>query len=211
MKKFNFKDIAYLMQYASVEIAKLAENSFNAIANSYEDELDKLTYAELIKKTIENMADLPTRINKNIYKSIHQENDLNKLAGYYKLSKELVDDFEVTDIWDDFLNKEDIHRLDDLWKQLDIDLKTKGLGANLTLLNFIWERDADIEWIRFDERKNPYEIRYIDDEFVNWLSSQDLENYSSSYDKDDFIDEFKLEEKLVKEKLEAKKEKALVM
>ncbi len=34
---------------------------FNAIANSYEDELDKLTYAELIKKTIENMADLPTR------------------------------------------------------------------------------------------------------------------------------------------------------
>ncbi|MBT1368824.1 hypothetical protein FCM44_03975, partial [Mycoplasma bovis] len=60
MKKFNFEDIAYLMQYASVEIAKLAENSFNAIANSYEDELDKLTYAELIKKTIENMADLPT-------------------------------------------------------------------------------------------------------------------------------------------------------
>ncbi|QQH23402.1 hypothetical protein HYE25_00885 [Mycoplasmopsis bovis] len=31
------------------------ENTFNAIANSYEDELDKLAYAELIKKTLENM------------------------------------------------------------------------------------------------------------------------------------------------------------
>nr|WP_307938068.1 hypothetical protein [Mycoplasmopsis bovis] len=32
------------------------ENNFNAIANSYEDELDKLAYVELIKKTIENMT-----------------------------------------------------------------------------------------------------------------------------------------------------------
>ncbi|QQH78375.1 hypothetical protein HYD45_00925 [Mycoplasmopsis bovis] len=30
--------------------------NFNAIANSYEDELDKLAYVELIKKTIENMT-----------------------------------------------------------------------------------------------------------------------------------------------------------
>nr|WP_307925174.1 hypothetical protein [Mycoplasmopsis bovis] len=34
-----------------VEIAKLEKINFNAIANSYEDELDKLAYAELIKKT----------------------------------------------------------------------------------------------------------------------------------------------------------------
>nr|WP_307919935.1 hypothetical protein [Mycoplasmopsis bovis] len=32
------------------------------------DELDKLAYAELIKKTIENMADLPNKINENIYR-----------------------------------------------------------------------------------------------------------------------------------------------
>ncbi|MBT1325303.1 hypothetical protein FCL73_03485 [Mycoplasma bovis] len=185
---------------------------FNDKANGYKDELDKLTYAELIKKTVKNMADLPTRTNKNIYKSIHQENDLDKLAGYYKLSKELVDNsYEANDLWEDFLNEENIHRLDDLWRQLDIDLKTKGLGANLTLLNYIWERDADIEWIRLDEYKRPNEIRYIDDEFVDWTSRIDLENYLSAYDKDDFIDEFKLEEALEKEKLEAKKEKALVM
>nr|WP_307928052.1 hypothetical protein [Mycoplasmopsis bovis] len=34
------------------------------MANSYEDELDKLAYAELIKKTIENMTDLPTKLMK---------------------------------------------------------------------------------------------------------------------------------------------------
>nr|WP_307928111.1 hypothetical protein [Mycoplasmopsis bovis] len=57
-------------------------------------------------------------------------------------------------------------------------------------------------------------IRDIYKEFKDWISDQDLENYLSAYDKDDFIDEFKLEEKLKKkEKLEAKDEKtkALVM
>ncbi|QQH34353.1 hypothetical protein HYD97_00920 [Mycoplasmopsis bovis] len=34
------------------------------------------------------------------------------------------------------------------------------------------------------------------DEFEDWhILSQDLENYLSAYDKDDFIDELKLEEK----------------
>ncbi|WP_350222622.1 Mbov_0392 family ICE element protein [Mycoplasmopsis bovis] len=37
------------------------ENNFNSIANSYEDELDKLAYVELIKKTIENMTYLPNK------------------------------------------------------------------------------------------------------------------------------------------------------
>nr|WP_307935961.1 hypothetical protein [Mycoplasmopsis bovis] len=63
------------------------ENNFNSIANSYEDELDKLAYVELIKKTIENMTYLPNKVNKNIFRSIYYEDDLDKLAGYYKLSK----------------------------------------------------------------------------------------------------------------------------
>nr|WP_307925991.1 hypothetical protein [Mycoplasmopsis bovis] len=46
------------------------ENNFNSIANSYEDELDKLAYVELIKKTIENMA-ICQKVNKNIYRSIY--------------------------------------------------------------------------------------------------------------------------------------------
>nr|WP_307916327.1 hypothetical protein [Mycoplasmopsis bovis] len=43
---------------------KKYENNFNAIANSYEDELDKLAYVELIKKTIENMTYLPKKLIK---------------------------------------------------------------------------------------------------------------------------------------------------
>ncbi len=53
-------------------------------------------------------------------------------------------------------------------------------------------------------------IKNLKTEFLN----QDLENYLSAYDKDDFIDEFKLEKiRRKKEKLEAKDEKtkALVM
>ncbi|RXF19577.1 hypothetical protein EG859_15310, partial [Enterococcus faecalis] len=86
-KNFNFKDIAHLTQYVHKNVTnEMIKNHFEYMANSYKDELDKLAYAELIKKTIENMADLPTTINKNIYKSIYNENDLDKLAGYYKLS-----------------------------------------------------------------------------------------------------------------------------
>nr|WP_307926600.1 hypothetical protein [Mycoplasmopsis bovis] len=54
-------------------------------------------------------------------------------------------------------------------------------------------------------------IKNLKTEFLK----QDLENYLSAYDKDDFIDEFKLEKirKKRTEKLEAKDEKtkALVM
>ncbi len=53
-------------------------------------------------------------------------------------------------------------------------------------------------------------IKNLKTEFLD----QDLENYLSAYDKDDFIDEFKLEKIKEKiEKLEAKDEKtkALVM
>ncbi|WHL49705.1 hypothetical protein HYE36_06455 [Mycoplasmopsis bovis] len=44
MKKyFNFDDIAYLRRYASVDITdEMVENHFEYMANSYEDELDKL-------------------------------------------------------------------------------------------------------------------------------------------------------------------------
>ncbi|QQH55026.1 hypothetical protein HYD66_00965 [Mycoplasmopsis bovis] len=53
----------------------MVKNSFNSIANSWRRRnLDKLTYAELIKKTIENMADLQQELDKNIYKSIHKKN-----------------------------------------------------------------------------------------------------------------------------------------
>ncbi len=34
----------------------MVENHFEYMANSYEDELDKLAYVELIKKTTENMT-----------------------------------------------------------------------------------------------------------------------------------------------------------
>ncbi|MBT1325459.1 hypothetical protein FCL67_00110 [Mycoplasma bovis] len=216
-KKLHYSNLDFVFSTAP---CGAVTGYFNSMANSYEDELDKLAYVELIKKTIENMANyLPTKINKKIYKSIHQENDLDKLAGYYKLSKELVDNsYEVTDLWEDFLNKEDIHRLDDLWKQLDIDLKTNGVGANLYLVSDLLQMDKNIEWVKLNAYERADEIRNIKFELWNYIADVDLEDYISSYDKDDFIEEFKLvkklkEEELEKEKLEAKDEKtkALVM
>nr|WP_307926060.1 hypothetical protein [Mycoplasmopsis bovis] len=59
----------------------------NLIYSNSKDELDKLAYVELIKKTIENMTYLPKKINENIFRSIYYEDDLDKLAGYYKLRK----------------------------------------------------------------------------------------------------------------------------
>ncbi|QQH55025.1 hypothetical protein HYD66_00960 [Mycoplasmopsis bovis] len=58
------------------------------------------------------------------------------------------------DIWDDFLNKWRYDRLDDLWKLIRYWLKNKGLGANINTIKASYdERDADIEWIRFENVK----------------------------------------------------------
>ncbi|WP_429978063.1 Mbov_0392 family ICE element protein, partial [Mycoplasmopsis bovis] len=59
----------------------MVENHFEYMANSYEDELDKLAYVELIKKTTENMTYLTDDLNKNIYKSIYHEDNLDKLSA----------------------------------------------------------------------------------------------------------------------------------
>ncbi len=207
---FNIDDIAYLKQYAPVVIIdEELENNFNSIANSYEKELDKLAYVELIKQITKNMTHLEDYINKNIYKSIHQENDLNKLAGYYKLSENLIDDdsYEVNDLGEDFLNKENIHKVDDLWDRKVDELRDKGRNAtNLDLLNDLLQMDKNIEWVKLNAHERAEAIEDINKEFEDWISRQDLEIYLSSYDKDDFIDEFKLEEKLAN-----KEEKALIM
>nr|WP_307928591.1 hypothetical protein [Mycoplasmopsis bovis] len=59
------------------------------MANSYEDELDKLAYVELIKKTTENMTYLTDDLIKISISQFIIEDNLDKLAGYYKLSYDL--------------------------------------------------------------------------------------------------------------------------
>ncbi|MBT1318959.1 hypothetical protein FCL55_00965 [Mycoplasma bovis] len=213
---FNIDNISHLKQYAPVVITnEELENNFNSIANSYEDELDKLAYVELIKQITKNMTHLEDYINKNIYKSIYHEDDLDKLAGYYKLSENLIDDdsYEANDLGENFLNNENIYKVDDLWEKVDYDLKIKGMEANIYLANDLLSMHEDIEWVKLNAHERAEAIEDINKEFEDWFSRQDLEKYLSAYDKDDFIDEFKLEEKLEKEKLEAKDEKtkALVM
>ncbi|QQH21049.1 hypothetical protein HYE39_00965 [Mycoplasmopsis bovis] len=64
---------------------------------------------ELIKKTTENMTNLKTLIKISISQFINEDN-LDKLAGYYKLSKDLLM-LQANNLWEDFLNKEDIHNM----------------------------------------------------------------------------------------------------
>ncbi len=203
---FNFDDIAYLRQYATKVITdEELENHFNSIANSYEDELDKLAYVELIKKTIENMTHLPDKVNENIFRSIYDKEDLDDLAGYYKLSENLAYD-EDDDLWDNFKEDQGIYPIADLWDRMDNELREYGTNANLYLVSDLLQMDKNIEWVKLNAYERANGIRDIHKEFEDWIAGVDLEDYISSYDKDDFIDEFKLEEKL-----EDKKEKALVM
>ncbi|UUM25191.1 hypothetical protein NQV05_02180 [Mycoplasmopsis agalactiae] len=199
-KNFNFKDIAYLTQYAPMDISdEMVENHFEYMANSYEDELDKLAYIELVKKITENMTYITDDINKEIYKSIYKEEDLDKLAGYYKLSEDLANGEayeEDSELWNKFLTDEDIRWRADLWEQIDYDLKTNGIEANLYLVSDLLWMHEDIKWVRINGYERADEITNINEEFKNWLSSQDLENCLSSYDKEEFIYYFKLEEKL---------------
>nr|WP_307937328.1 hypothetical protein [Mycoplasmopsis bovis] len=51
--------------------------------------------------------------------------------------------------------------------------------------------DKNIEWVKLNAYERAEAIRDIYKEFKDWISKQDLENYLSAYDKDDFIDESK--------------------
>ncbi|MCE6090907.1 hypothetical protein J7894_02555 [Mycoplasmopsis agalactiae] len=183
------------------------------MANSYEDELDKLAYIELVKKTTENMTYIADDINKKIYESIYQEEDLDKLAGYYKLSEDLANGKayeEDSQIWNEFLTNEDICRRADLWEQIDYDLKTNGREANLYLVSDLLWMHEDIKWVRINGYNRADEIRNINEEFKNWLSDQGLENCLSSYDKEEFINEFDLREQY-KDELEEKQSQGLTL
>ncbi|UUM25883.1 hypothetical protein NQV05_01935 [Mycoplasmopsis agalactiae] len=199
-KNFNFKDIAYLTQYAPMDISdEMVENHFEYMANSYEDELDKLAYIELIKKTTENMTYITDDINKEIYKSIYKEEDLDKLAGYYKLSEDLANGEayeEDSELWNKFWIDENIHVRTDLWEQVDRDLKTNGINANLYLASDLLWMPNDVEWVRINAYERAVEINNINKEFENWLASQDLEKCTVPYDKEEFIYDFKLEKQL---------------
>ncbi len=212
MKKiFNFKDIAYLKQYAPVEITdEMVEKHFEYMVNRYEDELDKSAYVELIKQTARNMTDLPDKVNKNIFRSIYNENDLDKLAGYYKLSENLAYD-EDDDLWDNFKEDQGIYPIADLWDRMDNELKKYGTNANLYLVSDLLQMDKNIEWVKLNAYERANGIRDIHKEFEDWIAGVDLEDYISSYDKEDFIKDFELKEALEKEKLANKEEKALVM
>nr|WP_307937057.1 hypothetical protein [Mycoplasmopsis bovis] len=51
------------------------------------------------------MTYLPKKVNENIFRSIYYEDDLDKLAGYYKLSVKLLigdDSYVVDDLWKNF-------------------------------------------------------------------------------------------------------------
>nr|WP_307925173.1 hypothetical protein [Mycoplasmopsis bovis] len=71
---------------------------------------------------------------KNIFRSIYYEDDLDKLAGYYKLSENLIgdDSYVVDDLWKNFKKEdEDIYSFDKLWDRIDNELREQGINANL--------------------------------------------------------------------------------
>nr|WP_307924999.1 hypothetical protein [Mycoplasmopsis bovis] len=72
------------------------------------------------------MTYLPNKINENIFRSIYYEDDLDKLAGYYKLSENLIgdDSYVVDDLWKKlFKEDEDIYSFDKLWDRIDNELR----------------------------------------------------------------------------------------
>nr|WP_307917889.1 hypothetical protein [Mycoplasmopsis bovis] len=96
----------------------------------------------------------------------------------------------------------------------DNELREQALMQIFYLVSDLLQMDKNIEWVKLNAYERAEAIRDIYKEFKDWISDKDLENYLSAYDKDDFIDEFKLEKiKKKLEKLEAKDEKtkALVM
>nr|WP_307909620.1 hypothetical protein [Mycoplasmopsis bovis] len=75
------------------------------------------------------MTYLPNKVNKNIFRSIYYEDDLDKLAGYYKLSENLIgdDSYVVDDLWKNFKEDKEIYSFDKLWDRIDNELRETAL------------------------------------------------------------------------------------
>nr|WP_307920004.1 hypothetical protein [Mycoplasmopsis bovis] len=82
--------------------------------------------------------------------------------------------------------------------RIDNELREQALMQIFYLVSDLLQMDKNIEWVKLNAYERAEAIRDIYKEFKDWISEQDLENYLSAYDKDDFIDEFKLEK--IKEK-----------
>nr|WP_233749672.1 hypothetical protein [Mycoplasmopsis agalactiae] len=74
---------------------------------------------------------------------------------------------------DDFYRESDIHSFDELWEQMDIDLKTYGTEANLDLLKDLLEISDTSLPIKLDGYCRAKPIFDLDLEFVDWLWDKD--------------------------------------
>ncbi|TKA59183.1 hypothetical protein MBOVa_3770 [Mycoplasmopsis bovis 8790] len=188
------------------------ENYFNFKANCYKDELDRITYAELIAKIGENIIYIDKDLMVKMFNAIYAENDLDKLAGYYKFIEGWANNEPYIDseLWNEFLIEKNIFPIDDLIDQINNDLKTNGINANIYLANDLLKlKEIELPktgYVQIDEDGRAKRYDYTDIKFENWLSSQDLEKCTVPYDKEDFINEFDLREQY-KDELEEKEEK----
>lgn len=178
--------------------AKLREK-----ANQFQNEQKQRIYLRIIDEIADiDFSGYNEKLWQKIYAEISKTTDLDKIAGIYKTSlivSEIIaentyeqDEYKMLE---DFYSESDIHSFDELWDQMDIDLKTYGTEANLDLLVDLIELSEMSSPIKIDGYGRAKPIFDLAPEFVDWLLDQDwYELCPSLYDEDSFVSEFDLYE-----------------
>ncbi len=175
--------------------AKLREK-----ANRFQSEREQRIYLRIIDEIADiDFSGYDEKLEQKIYAEISKTTDLDKIAGIYKtgliVSEIIAYEEDEYEILDDFYRESDIHSFDELWEQMDIDLKTYGTETNLDLLVDLLELSDTSFPIKIDGYGRAKPIFDLDSEFVDWLLDKDwYEICPFVYDEESFITEFDLDE-----------------
>ncbi|ENY68807.1 Hypothetical protein MAU_2920 [Metamycoplasma auris 15026] len=190
---FEYEDIEYLLANELSENNEYFLRILNAYASSFKDEQKREIYIELIKGIHNNLEDyFREEFIQNMSYWLIENKDLNDLASLYKMTLELSEnEYLDNELRDTFFEEQDIHAFSDLWEEMDSDLRTNGIDANIYLLKDLLEIHDTESYIKLNAYGRAEEIYSINDEFQDWLATKKIDDLlvNYPYDLDDYLKE----------------------
>ncbi|ENY69130.1 Hypothetical protein MAU_1710 [Metamycoplasma auris 15026] len=170
--------------------------TFEEIKSTFKNNEDKALYDELIKEILLNCSKLNKDIKSKVITKLVSENSFDTLVSIYKFTSDLVDcSVEEHPLSNIFFKDKDIHSFHDLWEEMDSDLRTNGIDANIYLLKDLLEVQDTRLYIKLDECSRAIQIKNIEKDFQTWIVSKSIEQLLVLYpfQLKDYLEEKKLE------------------
>ncbi|ENY69128.1 Hypothetical protein MAU_1690 [Metamycoplasma auris 15026] len=187
--KHSINNLFYETDFADIE---KYINDISNIASSKETEPGRAFYVDMLEKIFLKLEDFNDRFKIKVIEWLATNPDLDEIISLYYMTCDVYKHGAIyNDLTDDFFEKEDIHSFKHLWEEMDSDLRTNGIDANIYLLKDLLEVQDTRNYVKLDGYNRGVEIDDIEKEFHDWVSDQEIEYLLSYYpfSVDDYLDD----------------------